>query len=156
MKKCNRIKHSLATLVGIALSTHLHFAYAGANNVANALPVSVAPPEAHAYILSPVDGETVPQTFKVAFGLAGMGVAPAGVEREHTGHHHILIDLDDLPDLTKPLPASAQLKHFGGGQTEAWLTLSPGSHTLQLLLGNHLHLPHNPPVLSRKIQITVK
>ncbi|MBT8148765.1 MAG: DUF4399 domain-containing protein [Pseudomonadales bacterium] len=120
------------------------------------VPASIAPADARAYILSPVAGEVVPQTFKVVFGLSGMGVAPAGVPRDNTGHHHILIDLDELPDLSKPLPSSAQVKHFGGGQTETWLTLAPGEHSLQLLLGNHLHLPHSPPVLSEKIRITVK
>jgi hypothetical protein len=83
-------------------------------------------------------------------------VAPAGVDREHTGHHHILINLEELPDMTQPLPANDNVKHFGGGQTEATLTLEPGEHALQLLLGNHLHIPHDTPVLSEKITITVE
>ncbi len=123
---------------------------------AEGLVTSVAPVAARAYILSPANGELVPETFKVTFGLTGMGVAPAGVQRDNTGHHHILIDIDELPDLTKPLPSTPQVKHFGGGQTETWLTLEPGTHSLQLLLGNYSHVPHNPPVLSRKIYITVK
>jgi hypothetical protein len=109
-----------------------------------------------AYFISPQDGETVPQTFTVRFGLAGMGVAPAGMERAGTGHHHLLIDLDTLPDLDKPLPANDHIRHFGGGQTETELTLPPGKHTLQLLMGNHMHVPHNPPVLSEKITINVE
>ncbi|MGB5324688.1 MAG: DUF4399 domain-containing protein [Pseudomonadales bacterium] len=117
---------------------------------------SPAPESARVYLLSPVDGEKVPTTFKVSFGLSGMGVAPAGVAREHTGHHHLLINLDSLPPLDKPLPASENIVHFGGGQTETWVTLEPGEHSLQLLLGNHLHVPHNPPVLSQKIHITVE
>ncbi|MDG1663110.1 MAG: DUF4399 domain-containing protein [Pseudomonadales bacterium] len=111
---------------------------------------------AHLYIVSPADNEVVPQTFKVVFGLSGMGVAPAGVQREKTGHHHLLIDLDVLPDMSKSLPSSENIVHFGGGQTEAWLTLVPGEHTLQLLLGDYLHRPHSAPVLSKKITITVK
>jgi len=118
--------------------------------------VSKAPEDASVYFIEPVDGATVASTFTVKFGLSGMGVAPAGVDREHTGHHHILINLDELPDMTMPLPANDQIKHFGGGQTEATLTLEPGEHTLQLLLGNHLHVPHDKPVMSEKITITVK
>lgn len=118
--------------------------------------VSKAPEGASVYFIEPADGATVATTFTVKFGLTGMGVAPAGVDREHTGHHHILINLDELPDMTLPLPANDQIKHFGGGQTEATLTLAPGEHTLQLLLGNHLHIPHDKPVMSEKITITVK
>ena len=85
-----------------------------------------------------------------------MGVAPAGVEFSGTGHHHLLIDLAELPAMDQPLPASGQLKHFGKGQTETSLDLAPGVHSLQLLLGNHLHVPHQAPVLSEKITITVR
>ncbi|HUF22395.1 MAG TPA: DUF4399 domain-containing protein [Burkholderiales bacterium] len=92
----------------------------------------------------------------VKFGLRGMGVAPAGVDMKNTGHHHILINVDKLPDMTRPLPASDQFVHFGMGQTETELKLNPGKHTLQLLLGNHLHIPHDPAVMSRKITITVR
>ena len=75
---------------------------------------------------------------------------------ENTGHHHILIDVDELPDMSMPLPTTENIVHFGGGQTQTTLTLSPGTHTLQLLLGNHLHVPHDQPVLSEKITITVE
>ena len=112
--------------------------------------------DAQLYIIEPVDGATVPETFKVKFGLSGMGVAPAGTNIKNTGHHHLLIDMDKLPDLTKPLPATDQIIHFGGGQTETELTLTPGEHTLQLLLGNYMHIPHDKPVMSKKITITVK
>lgn len=118
--------------------------------------LSAAPENANAYIIEPADGAVVSPTFKVVFGLSHMGVAPAGIEKKHTGHHHLLIDLKELPDLTKSLPANDQIKHFGGGQTEAMITLPPGKHTLQLLLGNHLHVPHDMPVLSEKITVTVK
>lgn len=117
---------------------------------------SAAPQGASVYILSPKTGETVSQTFNVQFGLSGMGVAPAGVEKDKTGHHHLLIDLANMPDLSMPLLATDQIKHFGGGQTETTVTLPPGQHTLQLLLGNHLHVPHEPPVMSDKITITVE
>jgi len=112
--------------------------------------------DAQLYIIEPVDGATVRETFKVKFGLSGMGVAPAGQNIKNTGHHHLLIDLDKLPDLTKPLPATDQIRHFGGGQTETELTLTPGEHTLQLLLGNYMHILHDEPVMSKKITITVK
>jgi len=118
--------------------------------------VSKSPSDATLYIIEPIDGATVSKTFKVIFGLSGMGVAPAGTNIENTGHHHILIDMDKLPDLTKPLPATDQIRHFGGGQTETELTLSPGEHTLQIILGNYVHIPHDKPVISEKISITVK
>lgn len=118
--------------------------------------LSGSPPGARVYFITPTDGETVSQTFIVKFGLSGMGVAPAGTQKDNTGHHHILIDGEALPDMSKPLPATDHIKHFGGGQTETELTLSPGEHSLQLLLGNYAHVPHDKPVLSQKITITVQ
>lgn len=118
-----------------------------------ALSVQAGSPSA--YIISPSDGDTVTSPVTVKFGLKGMGVAPAGVERDNTGHHHLLIDLETLPDLDKPIPADDQHVHFGGGQTETTVELEPGEHTLQLLLGDHLHRPHDEPVVSEKITITV-
>lgn len=115
------------------------------------------------YFIQPSDGQTVKNNVKVVFGLKNMGIAPAGVEKKNTGHHHLLIDTDVMPDLTKPLPANDKIKHFGGGQTETVVTLSPGKHTLQLLLlllllllGNYAHIPHNKPVMSEKITIMVE
>lgn len=124
--------------------------------VAAGSQVSKAPEGARAYFIAPLDGATVGKTFKVVFGLSGMGIAPAGVVRENTGHHHLLIDMDTMPSMTASLPATEQIVHFGAGQTETTLTLSPGKHTLQLLLGDHLHTPHDKPVLSDKITITVE
>jgi len=118
--------------------------------------VTESAPDANVYLIQPTNGATVDQRFKVVFGLSKMGVAPAGTTKKNTGHHHILIDTDTLPDLTKPLPATNRIKHFGGGQTETQLTLSPGKHTLQLVLGNFAHVPHSRPVVSDKITITVK
>ena len=112
--------------------------------------------EASAYIISPANGEVVSSPVLVKFGLRGMGVAPAGVAKHNTGHHHLLIDVDTLPDLTKPVPADKNHRHFGGGQTEVSLELSPGEHTLQLLLGDEAHIPHNPAVVSEKIRVRVK
>ncbi len=109
-----------------------------------------------AYIISPVDGATVSSPVKVVFGLSGMGVAPAGVDKQGTGHHHLLIDVAELPDLKLPVPGDANHKHFGGGQTEATIELAPGVHTLQLLLGDKFHIPHDTPVTSEKITITVE
>lgn len=124
--------------------------------LAQGFPRSSAADNAAVYFIKPSDGETVGQTFKIVFGLSNMGVAPAGVEKEHTGHHHLLINLDELPDMSLPLPANEQVKHFGAGQTETLLTLPPGEHSLQLLLGNHLHIPHDKPVLSEKITVVVE
>jgi len=110
---------------------------------------------ASVYFISPTDGETLSSPVRVVFGLRGMGVAPAGTDKANTGHHHLLIDTD-LPATDAPVPADAHHVHFGGGQTEVEVELTPGTHTLQLLLGDKSHIPHNPPVFSDKITITVK
>jgi hypothetical protein len=106
-------------------------------------------------IISPKDGDTVTSPVVVKFGLAGMGVAPAGVTNENTGHHHLIIDAP-LPDLDFAIPKDAKRRHFGGGQTQVTVELAPGKHTLQLLLGDYRHIPHDPPLSSKKITITVK
>ncbi|MGD1862313.1 MAG: DUF4399 domain-containing protein [Leptolyngbyaceae cyanobacterium] len=118
--------------------------------------ISPAPADAEVYLISPRDGESLSSPFAVKFGLKEMGVAPSGVEKPGTGHHHLLVDLDELPALDESLPATDHIKHFGGGQTETMLTLPPGEHTLQLLLANYVHVPHEPPVISDPITITVK
>jgi hypothetical protein len=122
------------------------------------MPNSRAAEGAAVYVIYPLDGQVLnaKKPIQVSFGLRGMGVAPAGVVVEKTGHHHLLIDQRELPDLTMPLPASAQLIHFGGGQTQTEIRLAPGSHTLQLVLGNQYHIPHNPPLISKKITIIVE
>jgi hypothetical protein len=114
---------------------------------------SESPEGARVYIMAPANGAVVPSTFTVEFGLAGMGVAPAGIERANTGHHHLLVDGVQLPSLVAPLGDA--VTHFGGGQTQTRLTLPPGEHTLQLIFADHLHVPHNPPVVSEVVTITV-
>ena len=117
---------------------------------------SKAPEAARVYFISPKNGDTVARTFTVQFGLKGIGVAPAGVNQPNTGHHHLLVDVAQMPDFSKPLPATDSIRHFGGGQTEVDLTLPAGKHTLQLVLGDYLHTPHEKPLMSEKITITVK
>ena len=119
-------------------------------------PRTAAPEGAQVYFIEPVNGAVVGQTFSVKFGLKGMGVAPAGVDLPATGHHHLLVDGAALPAMDQPLPVTEQIRHFGKGQTETQLTLPPGPHTLQLLVGDKNHVPLDPPVLSEKISITVK
>jgi hypothetical protein len=115
---------------------------------------SISPEGAMLYIVSPQQGAVVSSTFTVVFGLKGMGVAPAGIPMPGTGHHHLLINGQQMLDLK--LPLGTEVTHFGAGQTETTLTLAPGEHTLQLILGDHMHVPHNPPLLSEKVTITVE
>jgi len=113
-------------------------------------------PTAQLYIGWPNNGQVMKtRTFKVWFGLRNMGVAPAGVEKENTGHHHLIID-SPLPAMDEPIPNDEQHLHFGKGQTEATITLAPGKHTLQLILGDAAHVPFDPPLVSKQITITVK
>ena len=123
---------------------------------AYAADLSPAPESAKSYIISPSDGENVSSPFIVQFGLSGMGIAPAGIDRPNTGHHHLLIDVDELPSLTEPLQGSEQVLHYGAGQTETELSLTQGKHTLQLVLGNYGHIPHDKPVISEKVTVTVQ
>ncbi len=119
------------------------------------IPRSPAPADAQLYIISPADRAVVKSPVTVRFGLRGMGVAPAGVARPGTGHHHLLIDTE-LPPLGEPVPADERHLHFGGGQTETTIQMKPGVHTLQLVLGDQNHVPHDPPVVSDRITITVE
>jgi len=115
-----------------------------------------SPAGAEVYIVSPKDGATVKGPVTVVFGLKGMGIAPAGIKFDNTGHHHLIVDADPPADLSLPLPADEHNIHFGKGQTETTLTLTPGKHTLLLLLADSLHTPHDPAVISKKITITVE
>lgn len=144
MKKLTLIISSLA----LALSAGIAYAQMPAPTAAAA--------GAEAYIIAPADGAKVKNPVVVRFGLKGMGVAPAGIQVENTGHHHLFVDTDLPSDLSKPIPAlENKIIHFGKGQTETTLTLTPGKHTLQLLVGDYLHVPNATPVESKKITITV-
>ena len=113
-----------------------------------------APADARVYFVGLDDGSVLPQKATIHFGLVNMGVAPAGIDRPNTGHHHLLIDTN-LPPLDEAIPNDFNHLHFGAGQTEAIVTLSPGRHTLQLLLGDENHVPHNPPIMSKPIRVYV-
>ncbi|WP_324726823.1 DUF4399 domain-containing protein [Pseudomonas chlororaphis] len=140
---------SRAALAGLML---------GASMLASAadIPRTKAPEGASVFIVTPVNGDTVAKTFKVKFGVSDISLAPAGDQTPHTGHHHLLVDVDKLPAENLPIPADAQHIHFGKAQTETELTLAPGKHTLQLELGDKNHVPFDPPIVSEKITITVK
>jgi hypothetical protein len=156
MRKVSTTSICLAGLWCVAMAAdkgHEHKAAAkGGEKIV--YPRTPSPTGAVAYIVSPKDGETVSGKFTINFGLSGMGVAPAGVQIENTGHHHLVID-DKLPPTDQPMGMSAKLVHFGKGQTETVVELPPGKHTLQLVLGDFAHIPHNPPVISKKITVTV-
>ncbi|MBV2358973.1 DUF4399 domain-containing protein [Thalassococcus sp. CAU 1522] len=122
-----------------------------------------APEGAAVYFVAPEDGATLSGPVKVIFGLSGMGVAPAGVEKENTGHHHLYVNRApfgegemDAEIAANGIPSDDNHRHFGGGQTEMTLDLPAGTHTLQLVLGDHFHVPHNPPVVSEQITIVVE
>jgi len=168
---------ALATLAALALSGcaghhgmhHMHHGGMGAAAAPTA-PAKVsasvpalstgykkvaAPAEAKVYFVNLSNGATVSNPVKVAFGLSGMGVAPAGIEKAGTGHHHLLVDVAEW-DANNPLPANDNFRHFGLGQTETTVTLPPGTHTLQMVLADQNHIPHHPVVASERITITVK
>jgi Domain of unknown function (DUF4399) len=113
-----------------------------------------SPPDAKVYFVGLHDGSVVTQHVTLHFGLVNMGVAPAGINKPNTGHHHLLIDAE-LPPLDQPIPNDFHHLHFGAGQTEATVNLPLGKHKLQLLLGDANHVPHNPPVFSKPITVTV-
>jgi Domain of unknown function (DUF4399) len=114
-----------------------------------------ATPGSSLYFVNLKNGDTVSSPVLIQFGLRGMGVAPAGIEKAGTGHHHLLIDVAEL-DVNSPIPTTDQHRHFGLGQTEVTLEMTPGKHTLQLLMGDQNHIPHHPVVMSERITITVK
>ncbi|MFM0198486.1 DUF4399 domain-containing protein [Paraburkholderia fungorum] len=140
----------------IALAAFLALASLAAPNPATA-GTTPAPAGAHAYIGYPNDGQVVPanKPFRVWFGLRYMGVAPKGVKYPNTGHHHLLIDTD-LPPMDQEIPSDRNHLHFGAGETETMIQLPPGKHTLQLLMGDDMHIPHNPPVYSKKITVIAR
>ncbi|NLS13066.1 DUF4399 domain-containing protein [Vibrio sp. SM6] len=115
-----------------------------------------SPEGARVFIIEPKNGATVPATFKVEFGIEGMTLAPAGTFEPNTGHHHLLIDVDSVPDMAVPLPATENILHFGKAQSQTFITLEPGKHTLQLVLGDGNHIPHEKPVVSQVITVNVE
>ena len=133
---------SVALLTSLILSTNSYAATAISS-------------DANTYIISPANGAVVTSPVTVLFGLSGAGVAPAGIDKKNTGHHHLIINAA-TPGAGKAIGKDAKHKHFGGGQTQATIELKPGKHTLQLVLGDKNHVPHNPPVVSKTIEITVK
>ncbi len=142
-KKMKRFM-SRAALVGLLLGT----------SILAACHTSSREPEV--FIVSPEDGATVSQEFKVKFGVKNIALAPAGDPTKNTGHHHLLIDVDDLPAEGAPIPTDANHMHFGKAQTEATIKLAPGKHTLQLILGDSGHMPFDPSIVSKKITVNVK
>jgi hypothetical protein len=119
------------------------------------LLASVVYAEPELYFIEPKDGSILSGTVDIKFGLKDYGVAPAGYNIPNTGHHHLIIDAD-LPNLALPIPANKNYVHFGLGQTETTINLEPGTHTLRLLMGNYLHIPHTKPIYSEEITIIVK
>ena len=148
MKKVFQRATASAVLVVIPLTVF------SASHTAPAAPRTPSPVGAKVYFISPKDGETVKGPVKVVMDLSGMGVAPAGVDMAETGHHHLLVDAASLP-LDKPIPSDDNHRHFGKGQTETTVKLAPGKHTLQLVVGDKGHVPHEPAVVSDKVTITV-
>lgn len=142
----------MKAIVAAALAALL--SVAGGEALAQVGGPTPSPPGAAAYFVDLKDGATIGPQTTIHFGLRGMGIAPAGSDKANSGHHHLLIDTD-LPPLDQPIPSDENHLHFGGGQTEVDLTLTPGPHTLQLLLGDKNHIPHTPPVVSERIHVTV-
>jgi hypothetical protein len=116
---------------------------------------TASPAGAEVYLITPKDGATIHGPVRVVFGLKGMGIAPAGVKFDNTGHHHLLVDTAVPDDLSLPLPSTQKILHFGKGETETVLNLPPGTHTLQLVFADRNHIPHDPAVVSKQITITV-
>lgn len=131
-------------------------AFASDQMVAGAVSAPHAPPGAKVFIISPLDGATVSEDVLVKFGVSGIELAPASEAKPGTGHHHLLIDVDGLPPQAAPIPADATHKHYGKGQSEDTIHLSPGTHTLQLDFGDAAHMQFDPPLVSKKITIHVQ
>lgn len=119
------------------------------------MPRTASPAGARVFIITPTDGAIVSSPVVVEFGVEGMAIVPAGTVHPDAGHHHLLVDTD-VPALDQPIPKDANHIHFGDGSASVELNLEPGTHTLQLLLADHAHIPHDPPVVSEKISITIQ
>ena len=149
-----RCSTQISSLLSITSGFAILLLAAGTTLADSGIPRSDRPDGAQVYFITPSDGETLTSPVIVRFGLSKMGVAPAGVEKDGTGHHHLIVDAE-LPPADRPVPSTDHYRHFGHGQTEVALELAPGEHTLQLMLGDHLHVPHDPPVVSERISIVV-
>jgi Domain of unknown function (DUF4399) len=144
------VRRSLAAWFGAILAIAAVTAVADAGQTPSA-------PGAKVYFVDPHDGDVVTSPFTVHFGVTGMTLAPAGTQTPNSGHHHLFIDTTFSPgDADRPIPMDSQHLHFGKAQTEAVINLPQGTHTLQLVLGDYSHIPHNPPVVSQPITITVR
>lgn len=143
------MKRLLALLLVVSFGTSLAFAQVE-------MPRTESVEGTTVYIISPQDGATIDGPVTVRFGLKGMGIAPAGIQFPATGHHHLLVNAAELPPMNIPIPTDDNHRHFGKGQTEVTLDLPTGTHTLQLLFADHNHIPHDPPITSDKITITVR
>lgn len=147
-------RHAILALTGIALLAGA--AFAKNPTASGTLMHPKAPHRAKVFIISPKNGATVGQDVVVKFGVRGIRVAPATDTSPHTGHHHLLIDVAQLPPMDAPIPNDANHRHYGKGQTQDTIHLSPGDHTLQLDFANYAHMQFNPPIVSKKITIHVK
>ena len=125
-------------------------------NSAGGLSKSLSNPDAEVFIISPLNKEIVSSPVEIIFGITNMTVAPAGIKKELSGHHHLVIDTDVLPNLSRPIPSNEKHLHFGKGQTRTSIDLKSGTHTLQLIFGDYVHIPHDKPLISKKITITVE
>ena len=125
-------------------------------NSAGGLSKSLSNPDAEVFIISPLNKAIVSSPVEIIFGITNMTVAPAGIKKELSGHHHLVIDTDVLPNLSRPIPSNEKHLHFGKGQTRTFIDLKSGTHTLQLIFGDYVHIPHDKPLISKKITITVE
>ena len=125
-------------------------------NSAGGLSKSLSNPDAEVFIISPLNKEIVSSPVEIIFGITNMTIAPAGIKKELSGHHHLVIDTDILPNLSRPIPSNEKHLHFGKGQTRTFIDLKSGTHTLQLIFGDYVHIPHDKPLISKKITITVE
>ena len=147
----NRVKFLLFTLLLCFLLLPYKLVHS-----AGGLPKSLSNSNAEVFIISPLDKEIVSSPVEIIFGITNMTVAPAGIKKELSGHHHLIIDTNILPNLSRPIPSNEKHLHFGKGQTRTSIDLKSGTHTLQLIFGDYVHIPHNKPLISKKITITVE
>jgi hypothetical protein len=152
----NHVQETLMLRTSLLAATYISVAMLSVVSQAESPLSSTIADDAQVWIVSPKDQAQVSSPVTIVFGSSNLNIAPAGNNQPNSGHHHLLVDMEELPALDMPLPASDQVIHFGKGQTETTIELSSGSHSLQLLLGNYAHVPHSRPVMSEKITIVVE